>query len=103
MVQAVAYSNFRKDLKSYMRKVNEDADLLLITNPNPDDNVVVMSADDYESLMETMRIYQNPYLHKKITKGLQQVRDGSVRQYSLIDPDAEDSYSSPAKRNGTEG
>ena len=27
MVTAVAYTNFRKDLKSYLRRVNDDADI----------------------------------------------------------------------------
>ena len=49
MTQAVAYSNFRANLKTYMRRVNEDADTLLVTNADPEDNVVVMSADDYDS------------------------------------------------------
>ena len=57
MTQAVAYSNFRANLKTYMRRVNEDADTLLVTNADPEDNVVVMSADDYDSLMETLRVY----------------------------------------------
>ena len=48
MTQAVAYSNFRANLKTYMRRVNEDADTLLVTNADPEDNVVVMSADDYD-------------------------------------------------------
>ncbi|KAE8128380.1 MULTISPECIES: type II toxin-antitoxin system Phd/YefM family antitoxin [Bifidobacterium] len=87
MVQAVAYSNFRKDLKSYMRKVNEDSDMLLVTNTNPDDDVVVMSAADYDSMMETLRVYQNPYLRNKITHGLEQVRQGQVQEHALLDGD----------------
>ncbi|BDR53823.1 antitoxin [Bombiscardovia nodaiensis] len=82
-MQAVAYSNFRRDLKSYMRKVNEDADLLLVTNTNPEDNVVVMSADDYDSLLETLRIYQNSYLADKVTRGLQSAAQGQVVRHSL--------------------
>lgn len=87
MVQAVAYSTFRNDLKSYMRKVNEDADMLLVTNTNPEDNVVVMSAADYDSLMETLRVYQNPYLHDKVMRGLEQVRQGQTTAHELVDPD----------------
>ncbi|KFI51436.1 type II toxin-antitoxin system Phd/YefM family antitoxin [Bifidobacterium callitrichos] len=90
MVQAVTYSAFRNDLKSYMRKVNEDADMLLVTNTNPEDNVVVMSAADYDSLMETLRVYHNPYLLDKVARGLAQVRDGYVAQHDLIDPAPED-------------
>ena len=85
MVTAVAYSNFRKSLKAYMRKVNDDADMLLVTNSDPEDNVVVMSAADYESLMETLRIYENPYLRDKVSHGLRQVRQGQTSEHALID------------------
>ena len=74
MVTAIAYSNFRKELKSYMRKANEDADAILVTNSDPKDNIVVMSASDYDSLMETLHIYENPYLMDKVQRGLAQVK-----------------------------
>ena len=87
MVQAVSYSAFRNNLKSYMRKVNEDADTLMVTNIDPNDNVVVMSVRDYDSLMEMLRIHQNPYLRDKIAQGLEQARQGSVLTHDLIDPE----------------
>lgn len=87
MVQAVSYSAFRNNLKSYMRKVNEDADTLMVTNIDPNDNVVVMSVRDYASLMEMLRIHQNPYLRDKIAQGLEQARQGSVLPHDLIDPE----------------
>lgn len=87
MVQAVSYSTFRNNLKSYMRKVNEDADTLLVTNVDPNDNVIVMSVNDYDSLMETVRIIENPYLRDKLTRGLSQVHNGDVTQHELIEPE----------------
>ena len=89
MVTAVAYTNFRKDLKSYLRQVNDDADMLLITNKDPNDNVVVMSASDYDSLMETLRIYSNQTLRDKIQRGMEQVRQGQVTRHDLVDVDNE--------------
>lgn len=83
MVQAVAYSNFRRDLKSYLRKVNQDADALLVTNADPNDNVIVMSVGDYDALMETLDIYRNPYLLDKVTRGLEQVRLHQVEHHDL--------------------
>lgn len=88
MTQAVGYSNFRANLKTYMRRVNEDADTLLVTNANPEDNVVVMSADDYDSLMETLRVYQNPYLSDKVTRGMAQVRQGQAMAHDLVEAGA---------------
>jgi antitoxin YefM len=42
-----------------------------------------MSATDYESLMETLRIYQNPYLRNKITTGLNAVRSSAIEYHDI--------------------
>ncbi|MBT1162590.1 type II toxin-antitoxin system prevent-host-death family antitoxin [Bifidobacterium sp. SO1] len=89
MVQAVSYSAFRNNLKSYMRKVNEDADMLLVTNVNPEDNVIVMSVNDYDSLMESARVAQNPYLRSKVARGIAQLEQGGGAQHDLIEPEDE--------------
>lgn len=85
MVTAVAYTNFRRDLKSYLRRVNDDADMLLVTNKDPQDNVVVMSVDDYDSLMETLRVYQNPGLFDKVRRGMAQVRSDTATAHDLVE------------------
>lgn len=84
-MEAVAYSTFRNNLKSYMEKTRDDAETLLVTSNDPSNNVVVMNARDYESLMETVRIYENPYLRTKIARGMQQAREGRVTQRELLD------------------
>ena len=85
MPATVAYSNFRKDLKTYMRRVNEDADTLLVTSSDPSCNIVVIGAQDYDSLMETVRVYENPYLRDKVAKGLVEAQSGHVEAHELID------------------
>lgn len=85
MTQAVAYSAFRNNLKTWMRKANEDADTILVTNADPADNVVVMGAADYDALMETLRIYENPRLHDKILRGMRQITEGGTRTHELIE------------------
>jgi antitoxin YefM len=84
-MEAVAYSTFRNNLKSYMEKTRDNAETLLVTSNDPSNNVVVMNARDYESLMETVRIYENPYLHEKILRGMQQVREGRMTEHELLD------------------
>ena len=37
-----------------------------------------MSAADYDSLMETLRVCQNSYLHDKIQRGMDQIRSGGT-------------------------
>lgn len=83
MPEVVAYSNFRRELKSWLHKVNQDADTVLVSNTDPQDNVVVMSSRDYDALMETMRIYRNPYLRDKVSRGLAEVRQGRSTPHDL--------------------
>ena len=85
MVTAIAYSNFRQNLKTYMRKARQDADPILVTNTDPQDNIIVMNADDYDSLMETMRVYDNPYLRDKISRGLRQARAGHAAAHDIAE------------------
>lgn len=84
MVVAVNYSNFRKDLRSYMRQVNDDAEPLIVTSKEHDD-VAVMGLRDYNALMETVRVASNPQLAAKITAGMKAAARGEVHQHQLID------------------
>ena len=43
-----------------------------------------MSADDYDSLMETLRVYRNPGLFDKVRRGMAQVRSGAVASHGLV-------------------
>ena len=58
---------------------------LLVTNRDPHDNVVVMSADDYDSLMETLRVCRNPGLLDKVRRGMVQVRSGDTATHALVE------------------
>jgi len=47
--------------------------------------VVVMSADDYDSLMETLRVCRNPGLLAKVRRGMVQVRSGDTATHALVE------------------
>ncbi len=44
-----------------------------------------MSASDYDSLMETLHIYENPYLMDKVQRGLAQVKSRQTIRHDLIE------------------
>lgn len=85
-MDAVNYSNFRKRLKDYFKKVNEDSEPLIVTNKDPEDNVVILSKDEYDSLIETLSIQSNSYLMNKINAGKEEVKNNRLSQHDLIDP-----------------
>ncbi|MFD2728503.1 type II toxin-antitoxin system Phd/YefM family antitoxin [Enterococcus camelliae] len=64
-MEAITYSNFRQNLRSYMKQVDGDTDILIVTTKNIEDTVVVLSKRDYVSMQETLRILSNNYLMDK--------------------------------------
>ena len=89
-MEAVAYSNFRQNLKQYMKQVNEDADALIVTAKNAEDTVVVLSKREYDSLQESLRILSNSYLMEKIRRGDTQFRKKQFQTHDLLEVKEDD-------------
>ncbi len=51
---AVNYSNIRKNLKEYCDKATEDDETVIVTRKN-EKNVVIMSLEQYNSIMRSIR------------------------------------------------
>lgn len=83
-MEAVTYSTFRKDLRGYMNKTRDDAEPILVTAKDPTSNVVVMSARDYDNLMENLYVASNSDLMEKLTRSRKQFARGNVRVHGLL-------------------
>ena len=84
-MEAVAYSTFRNNLRHYLDKTRDDAERIMVTSKDPSANVVVLNAEDYENLMENLRIMSNPYLMDKIQKSREQFAQDEVIVRDLIE------------------
>ena len=89
-MEAVAYSNFRQNLKQYMKQVNEDADALIVTAKDAEDTVVVLSKREYDSLQESLIILSNSYLMEKIRRGDTQFRKKQFQSHDLLEVKEDD-------------
>ena len=81
-MEAVVYSTFRNHLKDYMKKVNDEFETLTVVNKNPDEDIVVISKSEWDSLQETLRLAQNKELSDKVLRAWQKselVRFNSMR------------------------
>jgi len=83
-VKALASSNVRKDFKNVCDMVVDDSETLIITRSGKE-NVVMMSEDEYNNIMENFRIFSNPMLSTKIAKGIEQIEQGFSKKRELID------------------
>lgn len=84
-MDATSYSNFRQKLKNYMKQVNDESDALIVTSKDPEENIVVMSQRDYDSMQETMKILSNKYLMDKISRGDEQFESGKFESHELLE------------------
>lgn len=80
-MDAVSYSTARNNLKSFMKKVNDDAEGVIITSKNPNENSVLLSQDEYDNLIENAYIRSSEANISHIMKSWQQIRDGEGREH----------------------
>lgn len=68
-----------------MKKVNDEYETLMVVNKNPDENIVVLSKKNWDSIQETIRLMNNDYLSDKVLSGMEQVKQKKVIQRPLLE------------------
>jgi antitoxin YefM len=76
-VTAVSISHARENLFPLVRQVSEDHVVIEIVARNGG-NAVLMSAEDYESLQETLYLFSTRANAAHILRGLAEARDGTA-------------------------
>lgn len=82
-MQIVTYSKARSSLKTILDRVNDDADVTVISRRDGGD-AVVMSHDHYQSIMETMHLMSTPANAAAMARAVQQDRDGQAVRRELL-------------------
>ena len=83
-MEVTTYSNFRKNLKGYMKNVNDDSDTLIVTSQDNND-VVVMSKSDYDSIMETLYLLNDKSNRRHLERSMTQIESGKAVEISIED------------------
>ncbi|MGE7021330.1 type II toxin-antitoxin system Phd/YefM family antitoxin [Solibacillus cecembensis] len=83
-MDVVHYSSLRNNLKSYMDRVTDDYETLIITR-EIGKNVVMMRLDEYNNLMESIHLLGNSLNRAALEKSLKQLEQGFTVKKSLID------------------
>lgn len=82
-MDAVSYSDLRQNLKSFMDKVYNDHEALIITRKN-NENLVLLSIDEYNSLMETSYLLSNEANAEHLKKSISQYEAGKAKKRELL-------------------
>ncbi|HEM6187600.1 TPA: type II toxin-antitoxin system Phd/YefM family antitoxin [Streptococcus suis] len=86
-MEAIVYSHFRNHLKDCMKKVNDEFEPLVVVNKNPEEDIVVLSKSEWDSLQETLAVARNTYLSQKVLRGMAKVKTGQTQERNLIEAD----------------
>ena len=71
-------------LKKYCDKATDDYETVIITRKN-DKNVVLMSEEEYNNLMENLYIMSNKKYYNELLKRKEEVEAGNVQIHDIIE------------------
>lgn len=83
-MRVVNYSEARNKLKAVLDQVVNDADYTIISRRDADD-AVVMSLEQFNSLMETVYLLKSPANAAHLAKSINQYNGGKTVDRPLVD------------------
>lgn len=81
---AVNYTNFRENLKDYMDKATDDYETMIVTRKN-NKNVVMISEESYNNLMENVYVMGNKSNYDWLMESKEQLESGKYTKHNLIE------------------
>ena len=83
-MQIIPYTQAIKNFKSVFDRIVDDADTTIITRRDGGD-VVVMSKNDYDGLMETLHLLGSEVNRAHLAKSIQQYQTGKTTPRDLLE------------------
>ena len=81
---AANYTEFRIGLKKYLDKVEENNETLIIKRGSGKGTVLI-SLDEYNSIMETVHLLSSKANSDRLYESIQQIKEGKVVRKGLIE------------------
>ena len=83
---ATNYTKVRNNLKTYCDKATQDYAIIIITRKN-NENVVLMSEEEYNNLMENLYIMSNKDYYNELVRRKKEIEKGNYMEHDLIEVD----------------
>ena len=83
----VSYTELRTHLAKFMDEVCDSRAPLYVTRQNAR-SVVMLSADEYEGMMETLHLLRNPANAARLLQSISEADAGEFTEHELIKPAA---------------
>jgi antitoxin YefM len=78
------YTEFRKNLAKSLDRVNDDAEVVIVSR-SKGKNVVVMDLNEYNSITETLHLVKSEANRKRLQGAIDEMRSGTHYTHPLIE------------------
>lgn len=86
---AVNYTTLRENMKAYMDKVTDDYETMIVTRKD-NKNVVLISEEAYNNLMENIHVMGNKTNYDWLMESKAQLENGNITAHNLVEVDADE-------------
>lgn len=86
---AVNYTNLRENMKAYMDKVTDDYETMIVTRKD-NKNVVMLSEESYNNLMENIYVMGNKSNYDWLMESKAQLEKGNISTHNLVEVKADE-------------
>jgi len=83
-MNAITYTDLKQNLQTYMDKVWKDNEPVIIARKN-NENVVLLSVNEYNSLLETNYLLSNEANVEHLKKSISQHKTGKIETKKLYE------------------
>jgi len=78
------YTEFRRNLAKSLDKVNDDAEIVVVSR-SKGKNVVVMDLNEYNAMIETLHITKSEANRKRLQEAIDEMNSGVYHPHKLIE------------------
>ncbi len=86
---AVNYTALRDNMKTYMDKVTDDYETMIVTRKN-NRNIVMISEESYNNMMENIHVMGNKTNYDWLMESKSQLEKGEFSVHELIEEDIDE-------------
>jgi antitoxin YefM len=83
----VSLTELRKRMASYLDLAVSNREPLIVTRPAGKGDVVILAADEYEALQETVHLLSSPANAARLLASVAQDRAGTTQERPLLSPE----------------
>ncbi|MDB4904038.1 MAG: type toxin-antitoxin system prevent-host-death family antitoxin [Mucilaginibacter sp.] len=83
-MEVLNYTEFRQNLAKSLDKVNDDAEIVIVSR-SKGKNVVVMDLEEYNAMTETLHIIKSEANRKRLQEAIDEMNTGIHHHHKLIE------------------